>query len=124
MTVTNLTSGIYTACLTDADNCTLCKIDTVFNDPLYVREFSSADLKVYPNPSNGHFTVTAPYFMENDAFIRILDMNGKLIDSRNISQKTEQEVDLSKFNEGIYVIESGTKSGKTGVFRTRIILFK
>jgi len=62
-----------------------------------VEAFLNADIKVFPNPSNGFFTVSAD---EKITSIRLLDMNGKVV----MTNKDSKNINLSKMESGTYIV--------------------
>jgi Secretion system C-terminal sorting domain len=80
---------------------------TGFTDQLQPRKF-----KVYPNPSTGHFTVAFHDPLMAQSYYSVYDALGKLLYQRPLppGQQTE-EVDLSRFGKGTYVIKFTDKEG-------------
>jgi hypothetical protein len=64
-----------------------------------VQTVSADDVNLYPNPSNGQFTITNAEVFER---IQILDMNGKIVFRQNLNDQTEM-IDVSLQN-GLYYI--------------------
>ena len=65
-------------------------------------------LKVFPNPSSGHFTININMAGKEKADLRITDMNGKTVYAEQLGTETEnlsKEIDLSKNGKGIYNVE-------------------
>jgi hypothetical protein len=119
--ISNLFAGVYEVCVTDANMCTVCHLDTVFNDPLSVATLNSINTLVYPNPSHGNFTISASYLLEDDAFIQIFDAQGKLILEKRNPGQSVVEIQTVTIGPGMYILTSGTASFTR--FRTRLILF-
>ncbi|MEM9918200.1 MAG: T9SS type A sorting domain-containing protein [Bacteroidota bacterium] len=64
-----------------------------------------ADFKVYPNPSNGIFTLELEHM--GRATLQITNLQGKLLYSKVINSAQnvlKEEVDISQFGSGIYLI--------------------
>lgn len=80
------------------------------NNPLSVPEQELQQLKVFPNPSNGIFTVAREFYSENDTY-QITDITGKIITSGELNDK-QTELDFSTLQNGIYFLKSSS-----GVFR-------
>ncbi len=80
-------------------------------------EVPASTLSVYPNPSNGVFTIKLPVGAEGAA-ATVYTLEGKIVFQRTISSK-EAEIDLRKEGDGIYLIE--INSG-TSILREKIIL--
>lgn len=73
------------------------------NDPLSVLEFKRQNMMVYPNPSNGVFTVERKLFSETEAY-QITDIAGKIIVSGELNVKQTQ-IDLSSAQNGVYFLK-------------------
>lgn len=67
-----------------------------------------ANLKVYPNPSNGIFTINSEEVLD----IKVYDLIGKLIYSNKVNSGINQ-IDISNYSNGIYLLQYSTTSGKT-----------
>jgi len=63
---------------------------------------------VYPNPSNGVFTVEA----QNNATVTVFDVLGKQIASQKITVGTAT-LNLSSFTAGIYFAKITTENNQT-----------
>jgi hypothetical protein len=62
---------------------------------------ANEEIKVYPNPSNGNFTVELPNAVEN-AEINIMEMTGKLIERKQVTgTKAQFSIAVAK---GVYMI--------------------
>jgi hypothetical protein len=68
----------------------------------------TANLKVYPNPSNNIFNVA----IDSDAKIEIIDMLGKQIMGKRI-QSGNSQLDLSNFASGIYLMKITNELNQT-----------
>jgi hypothetical protein len=62
-------------------------------------------IKVFPNPSNGRFTVQFSDMPDSGSRIDILDLSGKTISTRNISEISE-EFNLDNQPAGIYLVKT------------------
>jgi hypothetical protein len=78
-----------------------------------IQEKEGADLKIYPNPTNGILNIT----IESGAQITIFDSNGKLILEKTTTDQN-LVLDLSNFENGIYFLQ--TISG--GVVSTQKVI--
>ena len=85
-------------------------------DPLYrmlktntFDEFKTS-LKVSPNPSNGIFKISANGQINK---IEIFDIAGKKINSSEISNLKETELDLSGYDNGIYIAKISNAENKS-----------
>lgn len=68
-------------------------------------------IKLYPNPSKGHFTVESD--LQNDALLEVLDVSGQVVYSRNIERSAiKHEVDLSgSLQAGVYFVRLQSAAG-------------
>ncbi|PQJ13790.1 S8 family serine peptidase [Nonlabens xylanidelens] len=67
------------------------------------------DFAVYPNPSNGVFTVsTANATNSGDAVITISDLNGRRVftrDVKNLSGNLDETIDVQNLTNGLYLLQ-------------------
>lgn len=70
------------------------------NDPQTIETAHS--FSVFPNPSNGLFTISLG--TETTGNAEVFDMTGKLVLSVQINESTQQEIDLRDFAKGIYLV--------------------
>ena len=75
------------------------------------------DLKIYPNPSSGVFNLK----LNNQDFntkqqMFIYNLNGKLVKQVSVSNNNTQ-IDLSDFDNGVYVAQIGSQSIKLVVVK-------
>jgi len=76
-----------------------------------INENEANTIGIYPNPSNGKFTVNVEKF--NNGEIRVYSIVGSLILSQSI-HKANNEFDLSVYGKGMYFVKyTDTKSGKS-----------
>lgn len=80
--------------------------------------FAAEFLTVYPNPSEGRFTVSLDG-SEGVATVSIIDATGKMIEQR-VVQNADSHFDLSVYPEGIYAV----KVEKNGKQRTTKVVVK
>jgi hypothetical protein len=100
--------GFYQVLITDANGCT--EISQPFNyQTNSVEEFSDiGHLRIFPNPSNGNFTIDN---LKNESIdISIFDLSGKLLFETNMN-KPSININLGRINSGVYVIQSKSNSG-------------
>ena len=68
--------------------------------------------RIRPNPNTGHFTVEFTDPLSTDSFYSVYDAVGKLLFQRPLAKGTEsEEVDLSRFGKGTYVVRITSKDG-------------
>ncbi|MBK5213949.1 MAG: T9SS type A sorting domain-containing protein [Flavobacteriaceae bacterium] len=74
------------------------------NGPLSVPEFEQIKTTIYPNPSNGVFTIESNFHSEKEAY-QITDITGKTIASGELGDKQTQ-IDLSSAQSGTYFLKT------------------
>ncbi|PCI96335.1 MAG: hypothetical protein COB15_10700 [Flavobacteriales bacterium] len=81
-----------------------------------VEKLSEANVMIFPNPSKGMFKISG--FEGIDSYeINVFDMYGKQV----LASYKGLTIDLSKFDNGIYVINITTESGETLVKKVSLI---
>jgi hypothetical protein len=108
-----LTAGNYTVCVTDGNGCSICDVATVGTSMLISSVYKNDLFSVYPNPSNGVFTISVA---DANATASVFDLTGKKVALFNLST-TKSQIDLSSYTDGIYFIEVATQQG---IFRKKI----
>jgi len=93
------------------------------NTPAGVNTIAGAtgELKVYPNPSNGAFTIVLPGTGTNDATVTIMDMLGRCVETRNIdaaSQKSALDFDVPSGN---YIVKVSQGNNN---YRAQVVVIK
>jgi hypothetical protein len=71
---------------------------------------------VYPNPSNGSFTVSFESLHKSAAVIRVIDITGKTVYSVNhdiAGGNNYLSLDISSLTFGIYLLQIETNEGKS-----------
>ena len=90
--------------------------------PLAVNNVANTGVKVYPNPSNGAFTIELPQSVSS-ATITITDVMGKVVADRNVTAAKSAIVsfDLSGLAAGNYImkVDAGAK-----IYREQITIAK
>ena len=85
-------------------------------DPISVNDISNTDINIYPNPSNGIFTLQSGANKINS--FEVYDMSGKMILSKNTnSDKTT--IDLSNQAHGLYFIKMFAEDN---IFNAKLII--
>jgi hypothetical protein len=72
------------------------------------------EISVYPNPSDGRFTVRIDCGGADKAVISVMDITGKKVQSTNkalVSGRNEIKMDISDLPAGLYVVLVQTKDG-------------
>jgi len=82
---------------------TACAI--VPGDPVNINELNS-NATVYPNPSNGFFTIKDIQGFDNHVNVEIIDITGRKISNFHFSKNNSQlTIDISGQNPGIYIVK-------------------
>ncbi len=80
------------------------------NNPLSIPEFQNQKTTIYPNPSNGIFTIERELFSERESY-QITDITGKMIAKGELTEKQSQ-INLTAAQSGVYFLKTSS-----GVFR-------
>jgi len=76
---------------------------------------NNGSIKVYPNPATSVFYVDMKGYTGKVDMIRILDMSGKVIETRNYNfsplKNTVEAFDMTGYSAGTYIISISTPSG-------------
>lgn len=114
-TATGLTYGqTYTVTATDANGCT--GTGTVTLGPNGINDIPGLSrFSVYPNPSNGSFTVALSMESASDVTISVVDVTGaKVYEATEKSAKdVSKPINLSNIAPGVYVLNVKTANGST-----------
>ena len=96
------------------------KLELANTSPLSVDDnvFKSASIKVYPNPTNGNFTIAVNGI--NKAHIKIYNLIGKLIYETSTEKKTTLINNYGRFKSGIYLVRVLADNNK--VFNQKLII--
>jgi hypothetical protein len=103
-------NGLYGVAITlgscvDTSACTQISTVSVIENPDLIH------MNVFPNPTNGEFTVNFGNTVSK-AQIRILDVQGRMIESRQLFNTSVFTFDISKASQGIYAVEVQTDNGR------------
>ncbi len=82
-----------------------------------VAEFSEAAINVFPNPSKGRFSVMGLSSEMNSFAINVYDMYGKHV----LGVNNNNVLDLTAFDNGVYVVHITNDEGKTIVKKVSLI---
>ncbi len=81
-----------------------------------------SNIGIYPNPSNGVFTLTLDMKKKEDVAIRMFDINGRLVHSVQYKKyfgKFRKTLDLSELGSGLYFFQIVSESG---IVYTQIVI--
>lgn len=83
---------------------------------------SEDQINVYPNPAKNNFTVELSESTNKQAFVQIIDIDGRLINQFNFPpDQTRFIFDVSNFNAGLYFIKGSTGDA---IFNKKIVVLK
>ncbi|MCB0638161.1 MAG: T9SS type A sorting domain-containing protein, partial [Lewinella sp.] len=76
-------------------------------------------LEVYPNPTSGQLTLNLGAFLDREATLEVMDINGQLILQRRLGvvEHSTERLDLSPYTAGMYFVRLRTGDGTTAVQR-------
>lgn len=96
-------SGDYHVEVSNSNNCTAeSNPVNITVTSIGLTEFESQQLSVYPNPSNGRFTVSSN--LSQPVSIEIVDATGRLISSYPNITNGKTEIEIENVSSGIYFI--------------------
>lgn len=105
-TATGLSAGTVTVTITDANGCTKTDSTDIL---LGISAMSfQASLKIYPNPSNGNFSLEITSMMTGSYTVTVMDDKGQRIYREKLLLSSGQNiypVDLGSVRKGIYIIQ-------------------
>lgn len=116
-TANNLTKGTYTVTVTDTIGCKALASISISNTATSVfdKDIANSVLSVFPNPTQGVFTLSVSLKEKQEVTIRVFNMQGQLVISQHISNfaggTLTKELDLSGYPKGIYHLELSTDKG-------------
>jgi hypothetical protein len=92
--------------VTNPDQIT-AEISVTINDEVGIADKIANDVRIYPNPSSGLFTVEA----ENITEVRVIDISGRTIISSMVNSSI-CSVDMRAYSKGNYVLIINTTNGR------------
>jgi hypothetical protein len=100
-------SGNYAVIITEAGTCsdTSACVNVVITS---ITSNSAQVVSIYPNPSNGLFTLNINNAVSNQVVISILDLQGKVVYSesdKNVSAQYNKQINLTDLAKGIYYVK-------------------
>jgi len=75
------------------------------NNPLGVPEFETEEFTVFPNPSEGLFTLKSNSDFDSETTYVVTDISGKVI-QKGVLQNSETTIDLSEAQNGMYFLKT------------------
>jgi PKD repeat protein len=112
-TITATISGNYTVIVTDANGCSSASSESFNHNVIGIEKISAENFSVFPNPSNGTFTVNFTSVHKGEIKIHVFNALGELVYAINSEAAKDHKVDLSSFAAGIYMIRVSTNDGAT-----------
>ena len=92
---------------------------TVFVNPVGVSEVVNVNnVMIYPNPNNGSFTITHNLPLDNNVYIEIMDLTGKIVHREKIVA-AKQTINTQQLSKGLYFVTIKTDIGKL-VYTTKM----
>ena len=88
----------------DANGCSNMTSVEIQGSATAVNELANDEFSVYPNPSNGNFTV----FSKGQTHLRVYSVTGQIV--KDLKFSNSKAVDMTGFESGVYILrdmESG-----------------
>ncbi len=81
---------------------------------------NNKDISIYPNPSNGSFTLTLPMH-EGDVVVTVVDIQGQIVKEVTVTDKrtSDIQIDITNVAAGVYLVKTEV-DGK--VYRRKIVV--
>ena len=107
----NLPVGCYTVTVTDMNGCIKTASTCIsFGTGIAQTQNESSNLSVYPNPSNGLFTISNSINTQKFE-VMITNTLGEIVMIENAKNINQLSFDLSKLSKGIYYAKATTDEG-------------
>jgi hypothetical protein len=114
--MSNLPVGCYTCTVTDANGCSVIATTCIsFGTGIAQTQNESSNLNVYPNPSNGVFTISNTINTDKLEVI-IINTLGQTVMIKTIKNASQTTIDMSKMSKGVYYLQAKI-SDSTRVFK-------
>ena len=97
-------------------------ITKIMTTVMGVPEFNNKDIKIYPNPSSGIFTLEISNTSNDTYNIKIFDVLGSMVYNNQISGNgnISKQIDISSYAKGMYFVS--IESENNFVISRRIIV--
>ncbi len=100
-------SGNYAVIVTEAGTCsdTSACVNVIVTG---IASNAAQVVSIYPNPSNGVFTLNISNALSNQVVISIMDIQGKIVYSesdKNVSAQYNKQINLTNLAKGIYYVK-------------------
>ena len=84
-------------------------------------ELFSKSISLYPQPAKDLLTISLNYFYDNNIEVKILDLNGKEIESKELTVNTgKAQLVLNNISDGVYIIK--IKNSLSQVSTKRLVI--
>ncbi|MCF8460866.1 MAG: T9SS type A sorting domain-containing protein [Flavobacteriales bacterium] len=103
-------SGSIEVDMTD-DGCSGNETMAITATPIGIDEAAGINASIYPNPSNGIFTLRLDNIETLN--IRIMDVSGKVVRAERLAGANLYTIDLTPVKTGVYIMEIETATGRT-----------
>ena len=81
---------------------------------------ASSAISVFPNPSNGVFTISNSHSGQGKKLITIFDLFGRIVNPQINFSGNEIIIDLTQYSSGIYLLEIRSEDG-SNIYSQKII---
>ncbi|MEM7038991.1 MAG: T9SS type A sorting domain-containing protein, partial [Bacteroidota bacterium] len=111
--ITNLMPGLYSLTVTDDNGCT-SQGDVFINLAVANAALSEPEFLVFPNPTEGAFTISAQFEAETPVHLRMYDTQGRRVweTTREPTKAFRQDFHTGFLPAGIYLVEMMTPTFK------------
>ena len=109
------------ACKVSMGNCTQiseCISVTSLDSTVSINQFSKSDIKVYPNPNNGRFTLELDKEPNSELNITISNAIGQVV-HRQLITSSVNIIDLQGVRKGVYILDLFSENQSV---KTRIVI--
>jgi hypothetical protein len=113
-----LEAGTYTITVTGSSGCTAIASVVVIEDVSVSELLAESNIRIYPNPSNGSFTIDVGHQAIQYYELVITDINGKLI-KKQVHSETKSLLRLNS-ESGVYLLKITVKEN---TFYKKIVLY-
>ena len=106
--ISNLPVGCYTCTVTDANGCSVIATTCISFGTKLDEAQASNSILIYPNPSNGIFTISAT---TDNLEITIINTLGQTVKTETMKNSNQMTIDFSKMSKGVYYLKGKTING-------------